>query len=136
MSDSEDAGEIPRPRNEIRIRDYERRQLTEYLPEIIELYEDRELADDDRDLVERFETMLDEFESEIDGTEAMYDMGADNWRDLATALDELDDSRASWLRAKIGRRAELPTVQMGFTTTVPFMALATGEDPVRPDRTA
>lgn len=136
MSDSEDEGEIPRPRNEIRIRDYERRQLTEYLPEVIELYEDRDLADDDRNLVERFETMLTEFEEEIDGTEEMYDMGSDNWRDLAMALEEVDDTRASWLRAKIGRRAELPTVHMGFTTTVPFMTLATGEEPVRPDRTA
>jgi len=135
MSDTEDEGGIPRPRNEISIRNYERQQLTEYLPELIDLYEGRELADE-RNLIERFEEMLDEFEQEIDGDEAMYDLGADNWRDLAVALDELDDTRASWLRAKIGRRAELPSVHMGFTTSVPFMVLATGEDPVRPDRTA
>lgn len=136
MSTSDEEGEIPRPRNEISIRDYERRQLTEFIPQIIDLYKDRDLEDDDRNLVERFETMLDEFEQEIDGTEADYDLGADNWRDLSMALDELDETRASWLRAKIGRRAELPAVHMGFTTNVPFMALATGEDPVRPDRSA
>lgn len=128
------SSEIPRPRNEIRLRDYERKQLVEFLPAVIELYEDRELADDDRNLVERFETMLATFELEIDGTEAMYDIGADDWRDLCMALDELDDTRASWLRSKIGRRAELPSIQMGFTTNVPFMTLATGEEPVRSDR--
>jgi len=135
MSDSEDEGEIPRPRDEISIRNYERQQLTEYLPELIDLYEGRELADE-RNLIERFETMLSEFEAEIDGDEEMYGMGADNWRDLAIALEELDDTRASWLSAKIGRRAELPSIHMGFTTSVPFMTLATGKDPIRPDRTA
>lgn len=134
MTESDDGDDgIPRPRNEIRIRDYERRQLVEFLPQIIDLYSDRQL-DDDRNLIERFETMYDEFDDDIDGMDAMYDVGADNWRDLAMALDELDDTRASWLRAKIGRRAELPAVHMGFTTTVPFMTLATGEAPVRPDR--
>jgi len=135
MSTTEDGErEIPRPRNEIMLRDYERRQLTEFVPQIIDLYKERDLEDDDRNLVERFEEMLEEFEQEIDGTEADYDLGADNWRDLSMALDELDETRASWLRAKIGRRAELPAVHMGFTTNVPFMTLATGENPTRPDR--
>lgn len=132
MSETEpdNSDDIPRPRNEIVIRDYERKQLTEFLPELIQLYEDRDL--DDKAVL--FEEMLGEFEQEIDGIEASYDVGADNWRDLSIALDELDNTRASWLRAKIGRRAELPSVHMGFTTRVPFMALQTGMEPKRPDR--
>jgi DNA repair ATPase RecN len=124
---------IPRPRNEISIRDYERRQLTEFLPDVIDIYAEYE----DEAMVEKkeaFEEMLDEFEAEIDGTEANYDLGSNNWRDLAVGLEELDDTRASWLKAKIGRRAELSTIHMGFTTNVPFMTLVTGNDPVRPDR--
>lgn len=128
---ADDGGsETPRPRNEIRIRDYERRQLTDFLPRLIELYEDSELAEK----AEVFEEMQQIFEDDIDGTEKMYDLGADDWRDLAVGLEELDETRASWLKAKIGRRAELPTIHMGFTTSVPFMTLVTGDDPVRPDR--
>lgn len=122
-----------RSRDKIALREYERRQLVEYVPQIIDLYEDRELADDDRNLVERFEEMYGELQAEIDGTEQSYDFGAANWRDLAMALEELDDMRASWLRAKIGRRAELSAIQMGFTTNIPFMSMVTGETPTRPE---
>lgn len=132
MSESAES-EIPRPRNEIRLRDYERKQLVEFLPAIIQDYKEREL-EDDRNLVERFEAMRTELDEEIDETEQYYDFGADDWRDLCVALESLDETRASWLRSKIGRRAELPTVHMGFTTSVPFMTIATGEDPVRSDR--
>lgn len=132
MSESAES-EIPRPRNEIRLRDYERKQLVEFLPAIIQDYKEREL-EDDRNLVERFEAMRTELDEEIDETEQYYDFGANDWRDLCVALESLDETRASWLRSKIGRRAELPTVHMGFTTSVPFMTIATGEDPVRSDR--
>jgi len=138
MSETETGSdEIPRPRNEITVRDYERRQLVEFIPDLIDHYEERngsDAADRIDEMLDLFDELYETFDEEIDGTEASYDVGADNWRDLALALEELDNTRASWLRAKIGRRAELPVIHMGFTTNVPFMALQTGQEPKRPDR--
>lgn len=123
MSDTRDA---------ITIRDYERRQLMEFLPDVIDVYAKYE---DDAmvETRETFEELQGTFSQEIDGTESEYDIGAEQWRDVAMGLDELDETRASWLSAKIGRRADLSSIQMGFTTNVPFMALTTGEDPIRPE---
>lgn len=122
--------DIPRPRNEITIRDYERKQLVEFLPELIDLYEQKELDEE----AALFKELVPVFEEEPETKFDTYDCGADTWRTLAQALEELDEMRASWLSAKIGRRAELSVVQMGFTTTVPAMTLETGVEPKRPDR--
>lgn len=132
MSDNEDTDDGIRVRSEISIRNYERQQLTEFLPDIIDVYEEFD-SDEMDDRVATFESMLTTFDEDIDGDEERYDLGADQWRDLAIGLDELDDTRASWLSAKIGRRAELESIRMGFTTVVPFMSLRTGKTPVRPD---
>lgn len=50
-----------------------------------------------------------------------------------TAFREFEDTRLAWFRSKIARRAQLSPVQMGFTTTVPFMSMVTQTDPTRPE---
>lgn len=115
--------------NEITLRYTERTQLAEFLPEIIDLYETKELDE----LADAFELMDDAIEQPVtDGCKA-YDFGQDGWENLCIALDELDSTRAAWLSAKIGRRANLDAPYMGFTTTVPFVGSYIGVDPTRPE---
>lgn len=114
-------------RDEITIREYERRQLMDLLPQAIELYEDSEVDD----TAEELEAILPEFADEQDDAEQEYDLGADTWREISLALEEIGGSRAGWLSAKIGRRAELSAVRMGFSTSVPIGVLMTGKTPNR-----
>lgn len=114
-------------RDAIEIREYERSQLVEFIPQVIERYEDAEL--DDR--AEAFEHLQDAFEEPHD--DQMYDLGHDLWDEIALGLEELDETRASWLATKIARRAELSAPLMGFTTAVPVGVRMTGEVPARAD---
>jgi len=115
--------------NEITLRYTERAQLAEFLPEIIDLYETKELDE----LADAFELMDDAIERPVTDGRKAYDFGQEGWTNLCIALDELDSTRAAWLSAKIGRRANLDAAYMGFTTTVPFMASQVGVDPTRPE---
>lgn len=115
----------------ITIRETERSQLVEFLPEIIDLYEDRGL--DDTDLIDRFESLQETFEDEPDEYRAEYEASDDTWEDLSLALGELDGTRPAWLRAKIARRAELPPIHMSFGTMLPVGTILTEKNPVRPD---
>lgn len=124
---SEDA--VQSGRDEITLRRIERKQLAEFLPEIIDLYQDRELPE----LVDAFELMDDAIDCPVDGERETYEFGSDGWKNLCIALDELDSTRAAWLSAKIGRRADLDALYMGFTTRVPFVGSYVGVDPSRPE---
>lgn len=131
-----DEDSIPRPRNEIIVYDYERKQLLDFIPSMIENYESMNVEDDNRidEVIELLESLQTVFTEEIDGHKSSYDIGADAWEDLAVGLENLDGDKSSWLRSKLAKRAELSLTQMGFGTTVPFMAMYVDETPERPDR--
>lgn len=133
-----DEDEIPRPRNEIVVYNYERKQLLDFIPQIIEHYESMNVEENNTvdDVIELCESLQTIFSEEPDGHKQMYDIGADAWEDLSVGLDEIDGDKSNWLRSKLAKRAELPITHMGFGTPVPFMSMYVDETPKRPDRTA
>lgn len=126
--DSDDTANEPVPRDTITLRATERAQLTEFLPALIDLYEQQELPEK----ITSFESIQDMVTADGDAP-IEYDFGHRLIQDLVVGLEELDSTRASWLRAKIGRRAECKPIHMGFISRVPPMAMVTGETPTRPD---
>jgi hypothetical protein len=103
-------------RDAIEIREYERKQLVEYLRDVVGLYQDKQL--DDR--AEATAYVATHFEGGQSETTEEYDLGHDIWAEIVQDLSELDDNRSQWLRAKIARRAGCDPPQMGYTTSVPI----------------
>ena len=111
-------------RDEITIRSYEQRQLLNILPDVVDFYEEKEL--DSR--IDTLNSVISEIESMNEET---IDLGYDTWSTVSTALDEMDSTKASWLSAKIARRAELPAYDMGFTTFIPVGPMISDKKPER-----
>lgn len=109
-------------RDEITIRSYEQRQLLNILPDVVDFYEEKDL--DSR--IKTLEGVMDEIESMSEET---IDLGYDTWSTVSIALDELNSTKASWLSAKIARRAELPAHDMGFTTFIPVGPMISDKKP-------
>lgn len=120
-------------REQLTIRRYEAEQLTRFLRELIDRYTGQEL--DDR--VERLEGMRaqidDELDEDRDDYSPIFGFGTDDISLLVSSLNDRDGTKANWLRAKLARRADMPAVQMGFTSSIPIMSFQTGIDPVHPD---
>lgn len=120
----------------VEVREYERKQLAEYLPKMKEVYEETDITEE----AERMEDLIDVFSEEQDDDPKEYDLDDADWYELVRALgqdpflgrDDVAKSRASWLQTKLARRTEQEAVQMGFVTDVPLMVLATGNVPSKP----
>lgn len=111
-------------RDRISIRETERQQLLELLPETVEVYEELGL-DEPAETIRSLQT-------EFSQDQETYDLGKENWDEIALALEELDSTRASWLASKIARRAGLTVVQMGFSTSVPIGVTMADQEPTYP----
>jgi hypothetical protein len=117
----------------VSFRETEHKQLRNLLPDIIDLYYEKDIGD----RAEPIEAILETIE---DGTREL-DLDEDTWSELTIGLRQLlwingeqySSNRVSWLRAKIARRAGLSASSMGFTSEPPAMAYATGQDPVSPE---
>lgn len=103
----------------------ERKQIVELLTDVIELYEEQQLPE----RVSLFAELQELFSNEIeDGFRTEYTRDESDWSDLVLGLEELDETRADWLKSKLARRARLPLPRMGFKR-VPFMPRYIGNDP-------
>lgn len=103
----------------VELRPVEDEQLHEFVIQIVDRYNDMDLDD-------RAETISELVASMEDG---VIEADEDTFETLAVALDELEQTRAAWLRTKIARRAHIGVEHMGFTTALPIGAMATGMQP-------
>lgn len=118
----------------VTLHSHEEAQLQEFLPKLKDKYTAISGGDEDRinEMLTLFNHLQTVFDSVTDGP-TEYTLTDSEWQDLTLALEELSDTRAGWLEAKIGRRAEVSPAAMGFTSSVPFMTLMTGETPTQPE---
>lgn len=104
---------------EIVLRRTERKQLHEFLPDLISEYEGE-------DHLEERTRSLQESLNQIDNDESgPVSLDDGSFEDIVISLNDIDAVRAAWLKAKIARRAELDPVKKGFTSPIPLMEMVT-----------
>ena len=109
------------------IHNYERKQLISKLDSVIERYEGLGL-EEKISLFESFKQRL----TDRGEDETEYTVSKDDFGDIMTGLEELSDTKASWLRSKLSKRAELSVGKMGFGMSPPFMVMKTNNTPSKP----
>lgn len=120
----------------VSIRETERQQLIEYLPEIVDVYEETDLED----VEERTEPILD-LHGKLESGQTEVDYERETWTEITVGLrqlhwvrpDEHSKNRIGWLRAKLARRADLSGAQMSYTSNPPIMQYASGQEPQHPE---
>jgi hypothetical protein len=120
----------------VSIRDTERQQLLEYLPDIVSVYEETDLED-----VEERTAPIKQLQTALETGQTELDLDRETWSEITVGLrqlhwvrsEEYSKNRIGWLRAKIARRADLSGVQMSYTSNPPIMQYASGQEPQHPE---
>jgi hypothetical protein len=120
----------------VSIRGTERQQLLDYLPEIVDVYEETDLED-----VEERAEPIRELQDALEFGETEIEYDRETWSEITVGLrqlhwvrpDEYSKNRVGWLRAKLARRADLSGAQMSYTSNPPVMQYASGQEPQHPE---